>query len=296
MRPTHTSEVQTFMKASHKIAGFLAGMVLLVALGIASVFWAFRQLEVATETRSHSERALSSANALLSELKDAETGQRGYVITGDKTFLGPYLSARNSIGAHLEELRQLSHTPAARDHVAAMSPMIDSKMAELKRVIEMGDKQSAAVVAAAISGGDGKRTMDSIRAEMSSYVLEEETALALHEASFHSEMRLLFTGIAVGSMLILILALSFAFLLYREMQNRLKDLVHLETRQLLEAQKETSERLQQANASLQSSEDKLAVTLHSIGDGLIATDAAGCVTLMNPIAQQLTGWTQAEAL
>ena len=296
MRPTHTSEVQTFMKASHKIGGFLAGMVLLVALGIASVFWAFRQLEVATETRSHSERALSSANALLSELKDAETGQRGYVITGDKTFLGPYLSARNSIRAHLEELRQLSQTPAARDHVAAMSPMVDSKMAELKRVIEMVDKQSAAGVVAAISGGDGKRTMDSIRAEMSSYVLEEETALALHEASFHSEMRLLFTGIAVGSMLILILALSFAFLLYREMQNRLKDLVHLETRQLLEAQKETSERLQQANASLQSSEDKLAVTLHSIGDGLIATDAAGCVTLMNPIAEQLTGWTQAEAL
>jgi PAS domain S-box-containing protein len=47
---------------------------------------------------------------------------------------------------------------------------------------------------------------------------------------------------------------------------------------------------------LQVSEEKLAVTLNSIGDGVIATDAKGRVTLLNPLAEQLTGWTQAEAI
>jgi PAS domain S-box-containing protein len=47
---------------------------------------------------------------------------------------------------------------------------------------------------------------------------------------------------------------------------------------------------------LRESEEKLAVTLNSIGDGVIATDAEACVTRLNPIAEQLTGWTQAEAI
>jgi PAS domain S-box-containing protein len=64
---------------------------------------------------------------------------------------------------------------------------------------------------------------------------------------------------------------------------------------LLAIQKETNRQLQQANVTLQVSEEKLAVTLHSIGDAVIATDAEERVTLLNPLAEHLTGWTQAEA-
>jgi PAS domain S-box-containing protein len=46
---------------------------------------------------------------------------------------------------------------------------------------------------------------------------------------------------------------------------------------------------------LQVSEEKLSVTLSSIGDAVIATDTEGLVTLMNPVAEQLTGWTQTDA-
>ncbi len=69
----------------------------------------------------------------------------------------------------------------------------------------------------------------------------------------------------------------------------------LETQQLLEAQEETNRQLRQTNATLQVSEEKLAVTLNSIGDAVMTTDGEGRVTLLNPLAQQLTGWTQAEA-
>lgn len=49
-------------------------------------------------------------------------------------------------------------------------------------------------------------------------------------------------------------------------------------------------------AALQASEERLSVTLHSIGDALMATDIEGRVTLMNPVAEQLTGWPLTEAL
>lgn len=51
----------------------------------------------------------------------------------------------------------------------------------------------------------------------------------------------------------------------------------------------------QAEEALRLSEQNLAITLNSIGDGVIATDAARRVTRMNPIAEQMTGWTQSEA-
>ncbi len=68
-----------------------------------------------------------------------------------------------------------------------------------------------------------------------------------------------------------------------------------ERQYLLEIQEQTNQRLQQTNLDLRVSEEKLWVTLNSIGDGVIATDAAACITLLNPLAERLTGWRQAEA-
>lgn len=77
--------------------------------------------------------------------------------------------------------------------------------------------------------------------------------------------------------------------------NTARKQVEAERRHLLDVQEETNRQLQQTNFTLQVSEEKLAVTLHSIGDGVIATDAAARVTLLNPLAERLTGWTQEEA-
>jgi PAS domain S-box-containing protein len=77
--------------------------------------------------------------------------------------------------------------------------------------------------------------------------------------------------------------------------NTARKQVEAERQHLLEIQEETNKQLQQTNLTLQVSEEKLAVTLHSIGDAVIATDAEGRVTLLNPLAQKLTGWTHAQA-
>lgn len=69
----------------------------------------------------------------------------------------------------------------------------------------------------------------------------------------------------------------------------------LEPRQLLAIQEAVNRQLQQANATLRDSEEKLAVTLNSIGDAVIATDHLARVTRLNPVAEKLTGWTQSAA-
>src|SRR5450759_4950926 len=108
-------------------------------------------------------------------------------------------------------------------------------------------------------------------------------------------MRRLFAIIVTTSLFTLLLALSCIYLTYRQTQLRLKSLVNLETQHLLDIQEETNKQLLQANVTLRNSEEKLAVTLSAIDDAVIATDAEARVTLLNPLAEQLTGWTQAEA-
>jgi PAS domain S-box-containing protein len=78
--------------------------------------------------------------------------------------------------------------------------------------------------------------------------------------------------------------------------NTIRKKIEAERLQLLEIQEDTNRRLLRSNVTLRISEERLAVTLNSIGDGMIATDAERRVTLMNPIAEQLTGWKMAQAI
>ena len=284
------------MRSNYKILGTLVAIVLLVVLATTASFQALRQVALSAEARKHSDDVIKQANDLLSELKDAETGQRGYVITGDSVFLEPYFAVRDKIVGDLGQLRRLSKIAPANAHLDAMAPVVEAKMAELARVVGLVDKHGSAAAIEAVDSGLGKRLMDRIRDEMRAFVQIEESALGVQESQFQSEMRSLFTSVVVCTGLLLLLALLFAYLVYLETQNRLKSLVHAETQMLLENQKETSRKLARANHELHSSEEKLSVIVHSIGDGLIATDAEGRVTFLNPVAERLTGWAQADAI
>ena len=283
------------MKNTNKIIAWFSGAALLVALGVFVLFWSFRQMGESSDARKHARVIVISADELLSALKDAETGQRGYLLTGDEAFLEPYLEVRDSVRGYLERLRSLTVISSTQKHLDALPPLVEGKLAELSYVIELRRNHDMTAALAVVGSGQGKRLMDTIRAEMRSVIEIEEGALAQHEAEFQSNMRLLFIIIVTACLLALLFTLAFAYLIYRETQQRRKNLVHLETLHLLEIQEETNKQLQQANVTLQVSEEKLAVTLNSIGDAVIATDAEGCVTLLNPLAEKLTGWKWGDA-
>ena len=244
------------MKNTYKIVASLVGVALLIAMVVVPL-WAFSQIKEAAEARKHTYLIINRAENLLSELRDAETGQRGYSLTGDEAFLEPYLAVRNSISGHLEELRQLTLSSAAHKHLDAMAPLIAVKLAEMQHVIELRRNHDMTVVLAVVGSGKGKQLMDSIRAEKNSFIQLEEGVLSRYEAEFQSNMRHLFIVIVTISLLMLLFAILFSYLIYREIQHRLKNLVHLETQHLLEIQEDTNKQLQQANVNLQVSAEKI---------------------------------------
>jgi PAS domain S-box-containing protein len=284
------------MQIFRKFFAHISGVVILVALGISFLFWSFSQIESASQSRIHSNKILSDANELLSALKDAETGQRGYLLTNNETFLEPYFAAQTTISKKLEELRKTTLVNTARQHLDATVSLIEAKQAELAQTIELNrkhDKQSALAI---IASGKGKALMDSVRTEMSNFIRIEEEDRIKSVAEFESNMRRMLILIIISSLCTLLLAFAFAYLIYRGAQQRLKNQVHVETLHLLDLQEKTNKQLQTTNIILQASEEKLAVTLYSIGDAVITTDANRLVTLLNFSAEKLTGWVSAQAI
>ena len=275
-----------------------------VALGLAAMFLlsgigfslrTYQQIAVTFSAQRHTLLVINTAADFLSALKDAETGQRGYVITGNGDFLQPYLAVRDRIPARLEQLQQLAKADARADSLQELTPLVNAKMAELAQVIELRQAHASAEVLQLVSSGRGKRLMDGIRMQMQAFADVQASELARQEADYQDSQRKLLSLVVGASALALVAALGFAYLIYCQGLERQSKLLHQETRQLLTQQGLLNQQLQDANRTLQRSEEQLAVTLNSIGDGVITTNALAQVTSLNPLAAALTGWTQEQA-
>jgi len=286
-----------FKKNAYKIYAASAGLTLLIIISVvmSASFGAIARIDEAVQARRQTFLLIDKANNLMSDLVDAETGQRGFLLTNDEAFLSPYHKARENIGTGLKELGQLTMVGEAYSHIDAVTPMIKNKLEFLEYNIELRRHNSVDIAIANIQSSKGILLMDSIRTEMIHYLKIEKNELDEDENIFRSEMSSLFATILTGSLFAILLVLAIAYLIYRETNNRIKKMVHKETQQLLEVQNDINKQLKQTNNALQISEEKLIVTLISIGDGVMATDVEGNVTILNPCAEELTGWTQAEA-
>jgi PAS domain S-box-containing protein len=283
------------MKSNAKILACLGGMVLFVMVGVVFSLRAFSQIERAGALRQQSYLALNGAGEVLSALKDAETGYRGYLLTGEESFLQPYLMVRDSLGASLAALRRPGLNEAAAKRLDAVAPLVTTSLDHMQQNIDLRRQGGLTPADMTARMGQGKHWMDLIRVEFKAFGQIEETEAAQNDAEFQARLRNLFAVICATSVLTLALALLFAILFYREAQRRIKNLVLLETRQMLEREQALNLRLLRSNATLEESEEKLSVTFNSIGDAVLTTDAGACLTGLNAVAEHLTGWTQAEA-
>lgn len=216
-------------------------------------------------------RALLSDTA--ARLVDAETGQRGFLLTGDDAYLEPYRAAIKNVDQLLAELRNsTADNPVQQRRLPELEQLIDKKLAELQRTIDLRKKDGLAAATAIVLGGEGKRWMDQIRLLLADMRNEEDRVHALRAVEMTNALNRSSRIVVAGNLLSAsILVVVFA-LLSRALSQR-----------------------KRAQEELEKNEKWLSTTLSSIGDAVIATDMNGAVSFMNPVAESLTGWTLEDA-
>jgi signal transduction histidine kinase/CheY-like chemotaxis protein/CHASE3 domain sensor protein len=132
---------------------------------------------------THSHDVIVALDELLSSAQDAETGQRGFLLTDNERYLQPYDAAVRAIPPKLDELEQLtSDNLAHRPRIAALRQDVDAKLAELRETIELRRTRGLDAALAVVNSDRGKAAMDAIRAQLSA-MADEEARLRIKRLS-----------------------------------------------------------------------------------------------------------------
>src|SRR5476651_1794273 len=110
--------------------GFAVSSSFLVAIGIAA-YWSIYVLIATAGSVTHTQKVLEHVSVLLSQMKDAETGQRGYLLTGDLGYLEPFLASAAGTPVVLTELRSLTaDNPGQQARIGQAEGLVTSKFSE----------------------------------------------------------------------------------------------------------------------------------------------------------------------
>jgi signal transduction histidine kinase len=146
----------------------------------------YRRLEFANRAMGTALEMEAAVNETLALMGDAETSQRGYLLTGDATYLEPYRAAVPKLQGSFGRLRELlvaNGTGQMNERAAHLGTLIGGKLNELETTIAMNEKSGREVALQLVTTGMGKKLMDDIRSE-SQAILDE-----LHQSALNGSAR-----------------------------------------------------------------------------------------------------------
>jgi signal transduction histidine kinase len=166
------------------------GAVVVVVVG-AVTYGALQRAREARQMVAQTHLVIETLAATLSALQDAETGQRGYLITGADSYLGPYRHALATLGADTTALRQLTRDDARQQkHLDTLAALIGAKTEELRETIDLRQTRGFAPAAALVQTGRGKQSMDGIRRVLGEMQNEEDHLIVARQLAENQRARL----------------------------------------------------------------------------------------------------------
>jgi PAS domain S-box-containing protein len=216
---------------------------------------------------------LKQLDDLMSTLRGAETGERGFLLTGEEAYLEPYQKAQTELNAQLDGLRRMIATgdlPKAK--VDQLIELVGQKLAELNQTIRTRREQGLDAALTIVRSDRGREIMEEIYREISDLRAAEQKEF--NDASQFTEKSVMLRTLTFAS----IGSINLAFLLWA---------FRRVSREVSRREAAVSETNQQ--------KELLATTLASIGDAVIVTDSNHRITFLNAEAERLTGWENSEA-
>jgi Signal transduction histidine kinase len=158
--------------------GFILAIVGLIAVGFFTQN-SMEKIKVSSNERAQARQIANKIRSLSVLLNEAETGQRGFVITGQSHFLEPYTKSAAQIPFELEDLRALvSKYPEQTERLGRLQIMIDKKLLELAETVVVARKKGLDAAAKQVREGKGQEYMDQIRSITSEMATAQESLVS----------------------------------------------------------------------------------------------------------------------
>ena len=205
-----------------RLVNSLLMLVLACLVGVSALAYRSMQAAAGSKQRETQSRAvISQLDGFMSSLKDAETGQRGFVITGQAEYLQPYNATVDLLATQLESLRLLTvDNPRQQERIAALTQVLEEKMAVLKETIAVRQTQGLLAASQAITALSGKKSMDQIRALVGHARDEETNNLKIHTSQSSKDSRHTLQAMLLGGTLGALALLLLFVCLHQERASR----------------------------------------------------------------------------
>ena len=179
-------------------AAFILAIGLL--LGMAGVaFYTARQFNLASDSVPHTFDVWNAIQRSFSNLREVETGTRGFIVTGNDSFLGPYQRGSLQAEPALDRLRSLTlDNPPQQERVDRLEPMVATELALAAHAIDVRRREGFAAAAAVVAAAPDKDNMDRIRHVVQELRAEENRLMTKRLAKSRQEARVMIGALGVG--------------------------------------------------------------------------------------------------
>ena len=196
--------------------GATGGIALIVLLLGVLTFDGITSTRDAREAVTDTHRVIEATQATLQDVTNAETGQRGFLLTGRDRYLGPYHSALLALTADTAMLRRLSGDDAQQyAQLDTLSKRINFKLAELAETVRLKRSATPNAALALMLSDSGKNAMDDIRATLHALANRQEALLAERTAAAERHYRVVEATVIGGTIAAVLIALLLNALLTR---------------------------------------------------------------------------------
>ncbi|WP_408890057.1 response regulator [Myxococcus faecalis] len=202
------------------LAGFIVAALAIFVIAILS----YRSLESHADAAAlvrHTMEVVERMKTLLSTLKDAETGQRGFLLTGDRTYLEPYTSASRAVSEQLVGIREsVSDNAVQVQRVDALRPLVEAKLVELQATIDLKTGGQGEIALVRVRSNEGIELMNRIRVLVDQMENEERRLLADRTTAFQASATLSLVISWLGAAVLLSLMGISAYMTSRDYRAR----------------------------------------------------------------------------
>ncbi len=198
------------------LVGLLLAALAVVVMGVVS-HQAMLARGEAVERIAHTFQVMEKLQTLLGDIKDAETSQRGHIITGNESFLEPYVAAKSRLSTQVKDLRELIRdNPMQLQRADTLERLIGERVQQLEQNLALAKTGDEASLQNAVVHNRGRVTMDRIRTVAHDIDQDERKLLAERQLQWQSAVDWSNRVTWVGSALLLFLIAGAATMASRD--------------------------------------------------------------------------------